>query len=410
MDDMNIVLATDEGYIVPTMVALSSLLASNRGCPRILVHILCPKGFSQVGRSRILGVGERYGRPVTFLEIDDPRVDAAVTTAHITAASYYRLYMSRLIPADRCLYIDGDMIVAQDLTGVYGIGLEGCYAAGVRDMGIQYHYPEWEAYAGYLGIPDMRDYVNAGFLVLNLEQIRKDGMDRRMIESISMGYMYMDQDIMNKLFYGKMRMLPEKYDLFTEYYGGVDGSDGREVAVYHFVGPFKPWLCTRLAVDRIWWDEAERILDPELYGHTLERARAAERESDWEHIADAARDREHIVVFGCSRIGSEVAADLARDRKGRTIVFADNDTGKIGKTVEGIRVISAEEACSAYPDALYVISSQNGFRQIRAQLARLGVGREDIVRYVHKDEAYYRGLDGRFKEHEERQMRLRGRR
>lgn len=419
MNDLNIVLTTDDNYIVPTMVTISSILSSANADVKFNIYILCAKELSQKGRRQLNSIEDKYGQvAITFLEIDDTKLSVAVTTAYIPVASYYRLYISSLIPDERCLFIDGDMIVRHDLTEVYNTELDDYYAAGVKDMGVQSHFSVYEGYAEYLGIPDMRAYVNAGFMIFNLKKIREDGIDHRMIESIDRGYKYMDQDIINKLCYGKIKILPLKYDYFTEYIGSISRQNlsgytleelseiEQEIAVYHFVGIFKPWVCTRLTINQVWWDEAEKILDTELYRHTLDRAHEFEIKSDWEYIAKAARDKKKIVVFGCSEIGLKVAKGVHIGETMQTIVFADNDARKIGKVFEGIRVLSAVEAYSKYPDALYIISSQNGFKQIGVQLAELGVDGKNILRYIHKDETYYSRLDERFVEHEKKQIRM----
>lgn len=416
MATMNIVLTTDDNYIIPTIVTISSILLSANTDAAFHIYILCAKELSQSGRKMIANIEKKYQQAsVRFLEIDDERLNAAVTTAHIPVASYYRLYISSLISDERCLFIDGDMVVKEDLTEVYYVDLEDYYAAGVKDMGVQYHFADYEDYAKYLDIPDMHTYVNAGFMIFNLKKIREDGINKKMINAIGAGYKYMDQDIINKLCYGKIKMLPLRYDFFTDYYGGISkqklagysleelDATEQKIAVYHFVGIFKPWVCTRIAVNQIWWDVAKKALEIDAYENIRRQAEEFERVSDWEYIAKAAENRKQIVIFGCSKTGQKVARGLC---KGRDVVFADNDAGRIGKEVEGFRVLSAEAACLKYPLALYIISSQNGFKQIGMQLEKLGISKDNMIRYIHKDDTYYRRLDERFVEHEKRQIRI----
>ncbi len=416
MGVVNIVLTTDDNYIIPTIVTISSILSSANADEKFHIYILCAKELSRAGRKQITGIEEKYRQvSVTFLEIDSAKLNLAVTTAYIPVASYYRLYISSLLSADRCLFIDGDMIVTQDLTRIYNIDLEDYYVAGVKDLGVQCHFPEYQNYAQYLGISDMHTYVNAGFMIYNLKKMREDGIDKQMIEAINAGYKYMDQDIINKFCYGKIKLLPLKYDFFTEYFGrvtkeelsgySVEELDGieHEIAVYHFVGIFKPWVCTRLEINQIWWAEAEKILDTDVYENIRSQAEEFEKKSDWEYIAQAAENKKQIVIFGCSQTGQRVARGL---HKGRNIVFADNDTNQIGKEVEGFPVLSAKEAYLKYPSALYIISSQNGFKQIGTQLKEMGIEKNNIIRYIHKDETYYHRLDEHFVEHEKKQLKI----
>lgn len=416
MNRLNIVLTTDDNYIVPTMVTISSILSTTNVGTEFNIYILCARKLSSDGREQIVGIEKRNKNvSVEFLEIDDNKLNLAVTTAYIPVASYYRLYISSLISDDRCLFIDGDMIVRQDLSRVYHTDLENYYAAGVKDMGVQCHFSEYEEYARYLDISDMHTYVNAGFMIYNLKKIREDGIDKKMINAIGTGYKYMDQDIINKFCYGRIKLLPLKYDFFTEYSGSVSKEDlcgysaeelegiEQKIAVYHFVGIFKPWVCRRLTINQIWWEEAKHALDQDTYENMRIQAEEFEKKSDWEYIAKAAEEREQIVIFGCSQTGQRVARGL---HKGSTIVFADNNAERIGKLVEGIPVLSAKEAFHQYPSALYIISSQNGFMQIRKQLLEMGIDRDNVIRYIHKDETYYSRLNEHYMEHEKRQLKL----
>ena len=83
------------------------------------------------------------------------------------------------------------------------------------------------------------------------------------------------------------------------------------------------------------------------------------------------------------------------------VAFADNDQDKEGLGYQGIPVIRAEKLCEEYPDAVYIISSQNGFIHIKKQLNELGIEDGRIIRYIHKDRTYYARLDEPYREYEE---------
>lgn len=414
MKKINIVMTTDKNYIVPTMVTISSILSSSESDHLFHIYILCAPDLDFKSRDMLKGMEKRDSRVrVQFIEIADTRLDHVVTTAHIPVASYYRLYISRMLEEERCLFIDGDMIVRGDLSDVYNTELGDCYAAAVRDFGIQTHMSEYADYARYLGIASMDDYVNAGFMLFNLKKIRDEQIGGQMIGAIDHGYKYMDQDILNKYFNGKIKILPLKYDFFTEYYGSTDNMEltgysreemrniGQEACVLHFTGPFKPWLCTRLEVNRLWWHEAEKVLDQAIYNNTMEQAKDFERKSDWSYIVEAVKDAGEVIIFGYSQIGINVTDRLLSSEVKPPVAFADNDPDKEGLGYQGIPVIRAEKLCEEYPEAVYIISSQNGFIQIKKQLNELGIEDGRIIRYIHKDRTYYARLDETYREYEE---------
>lgn len=410
---INLVMTTDENYIVPTMVTLSSVLASSMKECSFHVYILCAPELSGAGREMLKKLERLNSRiEIIFKEVRDSRLDEAITTAHIPIASYYRLYISKLIMEERCLFIDGDMIIRGDLSEVYHIDLENYYVAAVKDLGIQCHLSSYRNYADSLGILSMDQYVNAGFMLFNLKQIRKDHVDQRMIEAISEGYKYMDQDIINKYCYGKIKILPLKYDFFTEYYGSLalaspTGYTMEEMlnieekaCVLHFTGYFKPWICTRLKVNILWWKEAEKVLDSVVYHKVLGSAREAEWKSDWNYIKEVVGKAGRIVICGYSEIGKKVANRLLRDGAQSIVAFSDNDKMKVGCRYRDIPVIFTDNLKDGYEDTFYIISSQNGFRSIRNQLKKIGVKDNRIIRYVHKDETYFARLSKKYVEYE----------
>lgn len=412
---LNIVMTTDKNYIIPTMVTLSSIISSAHPGAIFNVHILCAKDLDVKSRDLLKTLERKYDRiTIGFIEIADSRLSKAVTIAHIPIASYYRLYISRYLKEDRCLFIDGDMIIQKDLQEVYNTDFEDCYVIGVKDLGIQWNLSQYSGYAEYLEINDMDSYVNAGFMIFNLKKIREDHLDEKMIQAIDTGYRYMDQDILNKFCYGKIKTVSLRYDFFTEYYESIQGKSLRgykedlndvwqNIAVYHYTGIFKPWLCRRLKVNQLWWNEASKVLDAEIYDVIEQKANDFEMKTDWNFLQNRIRTEKQIVICGYSVIGEKIAKKIQDEGKENVILFADNDANKDGIIFNGIGVTSIAKAYEKYPDALYIISSQNGFKQIREQLNEIGICSEKIYRYIYKDDTYYCRLDEKYREYENSQ-------
>lgn len=391
-----IVMVTDENYILPTKVAVSSLLTADYSLSFFEVHILCGKGMNFGSRDQLKALEHMYDNlEIRFHEIEDSALEKARTTAHIPVASYYRLYISRIIEEDRCLFIDGDMLIRGDLSRIYDMELEDCYIAGVRDMGVQANMDKFSGHSLSLGIPSMNDYVNAGFILFNLKKIREDGIDKLFISAISHGYPYMDQDIINKYCYGKIKHLPSKYDYFTEIQG-----DAFDACVLHYTGYFKPWICSRLKINQLWLAQAKQALDAEEYKLIEKQVGESERLSDWSYVLDSVKEEKEVIIFGFSEIGKSVADMLIKAGQRNIAAFADNDTQKKGLEYQGIPVMEAEEIRLRFSSPFFIISSQNGFRSISGQLKELGIPEKKIIRYIYKDKTYYERLDEKYSAYE----------
>lgn len=398
---LNIVMTTDENYIIPTMVTISSIVSSANDNVIFDIYILCKKELMNNPKN-ILGSLEKNNDriKIKYIPIQDERLDKAVTMAHIPVASYYRLYISKFLLEDRCLFVDGDMIIKNDLQSIYDIDLEDYYVAAVRDMGIQNHKEDYKNYAQYLNIPTMDNYVNAGFMLFNLKKIRQDHLEEKMIMAVVYGYKYMDQDILNKYCYGKIKILPNEYDFFTEYY---DDTITKNIFVYHFTGAFKPWICTRLSINTLWWKEAKKVLNTSTYEEIRHNAERYETENDWNYICNAVNREKDIAIFGFSEIGKKIAQDLIKRKIKANIFFVDNDKQKEGMTYQQIKVFSAAKAQEMYSDAVYIITSQNGYKQITSQLQEVGVSKTKIYRYIYKDDTYFKRLSKTYAEYEMKQ-------
>ena len=99
-----------------------------------------------------------------------------------------------------------------------------------------------------LNIPTMNDYINAGVMVMNLKKIRDDKMDKKLKSFV--GILTDDQDIINKVFYGKIKLIHPKWNLTLislRNWVGVDALYPRVVsqeaynnpAIMHYAGGTK---------------------------------------------------------------------------------------------------------------------------------------------------------------------------
>ena len=126
----------------------------------------------------------------------------------LTHITYYRLLLPVMIPYDRIIYLDNDILVFKDLTEMYQLSFNDSYVLGNLDMlfnGLD-----------YLGIKSDK-YINGGVLLLNLDKIRKD---KKHIDIIEMGVNHQnlknhDQTVINYVLYPNINLLPFKYGVFN---------------------------------------------------------------------------------------------------------------------------------------------------------------------------------------------------
>lgn len=418
MKKLTIIMTTDKNYIMPTKVAIYTMLKYSSDDVEFDIHILCDTAFDSLSRQYLKKMEDQYSRIHFFFdEIDISEIENANTYSYIPLASYYRLYTSRFLKEDKCLFIDGDVIVRCNLKTLFDIDIEDYYIAGVRDCAIHTRREDFVDHEHNLGIPSIDDYVNAGVMLFNLKKIRRDNLDSSFIQAIGDGYRFMDQDILNKFCYGHIKIIPVKYNLFSEFYGRVhklpinlySDDEQKEAqkcpAIIHYVAGFKPWLCSRLKPNKLWWEEAKEILSTQELEEWKAKAREFEEKSDFTYLLNKLTNFDKVVIFGFSNRGRHLLDLLKGKVPEKCFYFCDNNKTKQGEQYHDVVVLSANQIIAQVENCFWIIASQDAYNPIKYQLLDLGVEESRIVRYFHKDEAYYDRLDDEFREYEESMIR-----
>lgn len=254
-DAVPIVFGADEGFFIPLVVCVQSIVehASPDRCYDIVV--LAHK-FSESYTSLLCAaaggrknVSIRVHDVAPFLQTWD--LSRLKTGHRLSLATYYRLFMPELMKDyHKILYIDGDTVVLEDPAVLYDCDISDCYAGAVkdyniiRDMSISFrHHVQ-----GLLQMEDTGAYFNAGVLLLNLDRIRRDfSLDFFMEQAELKGAKHHDQDVLNSLFYGHVKFLPPRYNSMWQdesLYASVEGGSEavNHPAIVHYPGSGKPWL------------------------------------------------------------------------------------------------------------------------------------------------------------------------
>ena len=165
-----------------------------------------------------------------------------------------------------------------DLAELWNMDLGGQAMAAVQDAGrpcidaprtmtgaSSDKQPTISDYADY-GIAPDDPYLNAGVLVLDLEQWRNEGIMAECLElATNRQYESHDQDVLNVVLHGKWLSLPPKWNVVLRVYrlrsfqnGPYGGQEFVECIVdpkiIHFTGSCKPWqrLCMHPMARQYW--------------------------------------------------------------------------------------------------------------------------------------------------------------
>lgn len=256
MDTLHLACATDANYAPHAAAMLASVMA--QGDPRRWqFHVLHGPQLDAVSIARLRAPIEARGPAIRFHCIDDTRVAGLPRMDRIGSEMWYRIFLPELLPdAARVLYVDCDVLAADDLAPLIGSDLHGAALGAVRnvfDRGM-----EQRAFA--LGLASPRDYFNSGVLLFDLDAWRREALAARVLaiaRARAAELLWPDQDALNLALAGRWHALAPRWNAMNSLYyfdllGGAFSAAEQAAAVQspgivHFEGPgfCKPWhyLC-----------------------------------------------------------------------------------------------------------------------------------------------------------------------
>ncbi|MCT4141572.1 glycosyltransferase family 8 protein [Elizabethkingia anophelis] len=254
-----LVLAFTPNYIIPAATCLYSILKHSPNSEKFHVICLLTEDISSKMKEELQRLGGcriQY----SFINLTGKLQDIYVDERYTVAASY-RLLLPDLLPEySKVLYIDCDVVVRNDLAKLYKeTELGDNYLAGVYEATLDFQIPYLESIGCTPG-----KYINSGFLVMNLSQLRQDNMIPKFLEAAKKeGLQFPDQDVLNQLcrgmilglppYYNSIRtfFLPQYKNEFLKYYNIEQWNAVQKHGTIHYTGA-KPWNNFTVKFDK-WW-------------------------------------------------------------------------------------------------------------------------------------------------------------
>ena len=244
---MNIVLITDENYLIPTCVTLSSLLKTQPADTHIFVICDDLEGklshkFSEIDNPKKI--------EITTIQSSNKYSELKTTHPYISKAALQKFSIPELICKSKALYMDVDIVVKGSLSELYSSNIDNLYAAVCEDLICKYEEKDNRRIGNPL-------YFNSGVMLLNLKKMRKEKITDKLIKCFKKDKRckYMDQDSFNRVFGKKVKYADIVYNYFPMY-GKYIGKykelyANQEPIVIHYAGE-KPWKKADIALADLW--------------------------------------------------------------------------------------------------------------------------------------------------------------
>ncbi len=226
---MGIVASTDHKFVMPTGVMLLSVCYNNQES-EITFHIIVDASVTENDKHDLSSVLKQYPQNrIQFYMVDSQKLSVlpsmGVYRTDLTLATYYRLWLSELLPdtLNKVLYLDGDVIVRRSLLPLWDIDLTDYAVAAVPDK-----TESWGEKYDRLGYSAELGYFNAGVMMINLDYWRRGHVIDNFVNMLMnrpQAIVCYDQDVLNYCFREKKLHLPIKYNMQDGYLYIVPGYD-----------------------------------------------------------------------------------------------------------------------------------------------------------------------------------------
>ncbi|CCP03646.1 Putative glycosyl transferase [Erwinia amylovora Ea644] len=265
-----IVICSDDNYAMALGGLIKSII-NNASSDKNYDLVILDNGLTVKNKHRILSLIEditnfsvRFFSVHAFDEIKD-----AYIRPPFTIATYSRLFIPRLFRHfEKVVFIDTDTVVESDLAELIDISMGDNLVAAVQDIvmegfvkfgniaesddGIQ---TAGEYLKSKLALSKPEEYFQGGIMVFNIEAMNKENIFSRLMSELKgQSFWFLDQDIMNKVFHGRVHFLPLEWNVYhgnghtDTFYPNLKFSTysrylkaRKTPKMIHFAGENKPW-------------------------------------------------------------------------------------------------------------------------------------------------------------------------
>ncbi len=207
------------------------------------------------------------------------------TFAHLTIETYFRFLIFDLFPySKKVLYLDSDLIINYDISELYDMNIEGKYLAAVKDIdtagSINYQKEKRNYINEIIGCKGDDEYFQAGVILFNILEI-KNKISSEILFNIAQErkWDWMDQDVLNFVFKGKIYYLNQKWNCIMNWVGLIKNKTRIDILklapkqlfneylearknplIIHYAGNQKPWEYPSCDFSNYFWKYANHSI------------------------------------------------------------------------------------------------------------------------------------------------------
>lgn len=217
-------------------VTIQSILEHTEA--KVCFHILHDETLNYKNKRKLVLLVSNFQSKIIFHPIESTVFKSIENQMKkYTVGAMYRILLPEIVSnLKKIIYLDADLLVNRDVKELWDINLDDYCLAAVPDLNVKsgtvWAYPVRE------GLVNQNEYFNSGVLVLNLENIRKNGNMYSLIMEYLDSHRYSnlpDQDALNVIYKGQVYLLDENWNYFAENVR-INNEFDLQNKIYHYVG------------------------------------------------------------------------------------------------------------------------------------------------------------------------------
>ena len=224
-NNIAIAITSSDEYAPFLGVLIESIIRNSSDCYNYDIIVLSKEITEKNKRLLLMEIATKNNFSIRFFEIGSYLCNYKFHTGyHITPMTYCRLALVDVLKEyPKTIYLDCDVIINSDIAELYNCDMGNNFIAAAVDtvMAGLDNSPEKDAYRkeqleyniNELGVKEVFKYFNAGIIVLNLKELRKKYNAEDLLDlAASKDWKWFDQDVLNKICYGRVYLLEQKWN------------------------------------------------------------------------------------------------------------------------------------------------------------------------------------------------------
>lgn len=220
---LNVLFASNNEFSPYLGVSLYSLLKHNLHDFSEIKIFVFDDNISEKNKNKINSIAHSFKSEIRYIKSKDieqiigEKTFAMYKDGVKSMTTYSRLFSSTLIPnVDKILYLDSDSLILNSFKDLWEMNFDEYSCAGVIDtLGIEYIKKE-------IDLQEKHNYVNGGFLLINLKKWRENNIETEFMEFLkehNNKFIFHDQGILNGVLKNEILYLHPKYNLLGQFHG-----------------------------------------------------------------------------------------------------------------------------------------------------------------------------------------------